>query len=52
MNDILNRFKDFIDSIPDEDFIKLMKQSEKCPWIIVLPRLRVKRKRKKWLRKI
>lgn len=49
MTDILNRFKDFIDSIPDEDFIKLVEQSEKCEWIIVLPRL--KHKRKEWVRR-
>lgn len=51
MADILNNFNSFIDNISDEDFIKLMKQSEKCPWVIVLPRLRVKKKRKVWVRK-
>ena len=49
MTDQLNQIMNFIDNIPDEDFIKLVEQSEKCEWTIVLPRL--KHKRNKWLRR-
>lgn len=52
MNNLLKDIEEFINNMSDEEFIKLVKECENFPFTIVLPKLRVKRKRKKWLRKI
>lgn len=51
MSNLPKDIEEFINNMPEEEFIKLVEQTENFPFTIVLPKLRVKRKRKKWLKK-
>lgn len=52
MDNLPKDIEEFINNMPEEEFIKLVEECENFPFTIVLPKIRgKKRKRKKWLRK-
>lgn len=47
--DLLKDVEEYINNMSDEKFIELMKQSEKCPYTIILPKYKINLTKNKYL---